>query len=81
MTKNIDDGGQAFPGEKIVWDAPNNPTKEIGRVPMQGMTLRDWFAGQALASMKWIERDTTFEDDSAMAYRMADAMLKARQQQ
>jgi hypothetical protein len=45
-----------------------------------GMTLRDWFAGQALAGM--FSRDTydpgqaTDEQRAALAYRQADAMLK-----
>ena len=42
------------------------------------MTLRDHFAGQALAS---VEDGTTFKDDKGCAkwcYEMADAMLEAR---
>lgn len=42
-----------------------------------GMNLRDWFAGQALAGMGAVEEipaDTCAE----MAYNTADAMLKAR---
>lgn len=48
-----------------------------------GMTLRDWFAGQALIGMlsgdqspdkDWVEQVT-----APKAYRVADAMLKARQ--
>jgi hypothetical protein len=47
-----------------------------------GMTLRDWFAGQALATA-WDARDKGYYDgddsDMAMcAYQIADAMLEAR---
>lgn len=42
-----------------------------------GMTLRDWFAGQALGSLR---RHHTGHEDwfAAEAYRQADAMLDAR---
>ena len=59
-----------------------------------GMTLRDWFAGQALAGMCGIEdnrtcpndkrdsvevwRDSLYRSDAETAYRYADAMLAAR---
>lgn len=45
----------------------------------QGMTLRDWFAGQALAWAGhdgWLTRD--HENMAKRAYRMADAMIAAR---
>lgn len=45
-----------------------------------GMTLRDWFAGQALAAMP--AEYITDEPESAVAissYRLADAMLAARE--
>jgi hypothetical protein len=45
-----------------------------------GMTLRDWFAGQALAGfMANTQRPTTIaEDDAVWCYRIADAMLAER---
>ena len=44
-----------------------------------GMTLRDWFAGQALAGFIAVEGGLdTFEIDAATAYRWADAMMEAR---
>jgi hypothetical protein len=65
---NTKDGGQAFPHR---WNEPN------------GMSLRDWFAGQALAGMfrhdGWIN---TIDDDqievAKRSYKIADAMLAAR---
>ena len=49
-----------------------------------GMTLRDWFAGQALAGL-WptIMIDRKYLDDDAYecaiaAYKIADAMMEAR---
>lgn len=49
----------------------------------QGMTLRDYFAAQSLHSFNVLdiddERDLT-EQMAVFAYRLADAMLKAREQ-
>ena len=44
---------------------------------IEGMTLRDWFAGQALASMAvYIEDGETFPCDTAeIAYMYADEMM------
>ena len=75
-------GGPAFP----VVD-PKNDVSE------SGMTLRDYFAGQALAAMigksPFFDRDGEFGksvdmvqfkmDMSESAYAYADAMLKARE--
>lgn len=68
------DGGQAFPSSFV---GPYGT--ESSKV---GMTLRDWFAGQALAGMH--ARDTfdigmaTPEQRAALAYIDADAMLAER---
>jgi len=90
MTKN--DGGPAFP------QAPAMIDRHMGGQmyePMEaagGMTLRDWFAGQALEScydaapsgpFAWIARlwhgpDLSSEDIAQACYEQADAMLKER---
>jgi len=44
------------------------------------MSLRDWFAGQALAGLQFMDTGRTYEEDAINCYQMADAMLKARQQ-
>lgn len=66
-------GGPAFPLQSIGPDfAPG----------YAGMTLRDYFAIQALASgvgdSKWTPAYSV-EDKARNAYRVADAMLKARE--
>ena len=50
------------------------------RILQGGMTLRDYFAGQALAGfMANTRRPTTMaEDDATWCYSIADAMLAAR---
>lgn len=71
------DGGPAFPRDSYT-------DKECGLVVTQnGMTLRDWFAGQSLASMTAAPDYSKGPCNSAMAeraYLIADAMLAAREQ-
>lgn len=68
--KKIDEGGSAFP---IATD---------GMIRNEGMTLRDWFAGQALAGMLAGVPGThlipTAEKLGKEAYDAADAMIAAR---
>jgi hypothetical protein len=62
----IDDGGPAFPRH--------------GYNSNDGMTLRDWFAGQALAGLaSYVTKGATFDDIAKDAYAIADAMLRARE--
>lgn len=69
-------GGFAFPSEGL-------KLPEGGSYRTAGMTLRDWFAGQALASIMQDKAiwDCTSDERLAVAkrmYRWADAMLEAR---
>ena len=65
----IDDGGPAFPR------TGNNYTEKY----QSGMTLRDWFAGQALAGMLADPNNNGhYTDNAAASYKFADAMLAAR---
>lgn len=79
---NEENGGPAFP-------LHNHGTQTLG-MHLSGMTLRDYFAGQVLGSVY-----ASFIKDiysghcpyadwengvAAYAYRMADAMLKARKE-
>ena len=77
LIKPPNDGGPAFPLNNFTY--PNGQT-EIG---FNGMTLRDWFAGQALNGyVAYSHPDsicgTFVEETAALAYQYADAMLKAR---
>jgi hypothetical protein len=71
------DGGPAFP------EVPGDCNGYEGR---PGMTLRDYFAAQALPTVasgshrkgEDFIRGEHFEDAAHAAYAMADAMLKAR---
>ncbi len=66
-------GGPAFPSEQRY---------SSETVHVLGMTLRDWFAGQALvgllASGVAAERGQSSEDVAGAAYANADAMLAER---
>lgn len=53
------------------------PNPYYSNVP--GMTLRDYFAGQALVALVAEPGDLTISDVTKDAYRIADAMLAARQ--
>jgi hypothetical protein len=66
------DGGSAFP----VLD----PSSSFWR---EGMTLRDWFAGQALLALASSRTDNrmAFREMAGNAYRLADAMIAEREDQ
>lgn len=75
----IKDGGTAFPIPDIY-----HPNGEIVQFANTGMTMRDYFAAKALPSViiqcaRDTMHDMTEEDYFAMrAYKLADAMLRAR---
>ena len=89
------DGGPAFSGvrwcEKHESGLPYEDSDAFTRVPISydGMSLRDYFAGQALIgrcasdpmrlAMDEHEADLVFVNAAAFAYRMADAMLAERE--
>lgn len=55
------------------------PSNEYGNL---GMSLRDYFAGQALAGQSSIPRIAwSFKDIAEFAYEQADAMLAERQKE
>lgn len=69
------DGGPAYPTDTRCHDGQTAWTERCG-----GMSLRDYFAGQALAGLNAVpESNMTAEDEARWAYASADAMLKERQ--
>jgi hypothetical protein len=66
MSNPIDDGGPAY---------PNNDAHGCAYT---GMTLRDWFAGQALAASCPIGYPV--KGIAKRAYEAADAMIAAREE-
>ena len=69
MNNQINDGGPAF---------PNVPPDSQYSDWDKGMTLRDYFAAAALQSMN-IDGKFSAKTYASDAYKMADAMLKARE--
>ena len=72
MTK---DGGPAFPRP-----TSTDEHEHLCNVyqDQSGMSLRDWFAGQALAAFDWKRSD--LEDVALECYQMADAMIAEREE-
>lgn len=73
----INDGGPAFPARKVDEDGVETQA--------YGMSLRDYFAGQAMQAILSLGNDYTYETDMKVkdivardAYHVADAMIKAR---
>ncbi len=76
MSKQIDDGGQAFP-------MPGSDQN----TPQDGMSLRDYFAAQTLAGLMADSQVTSRQDETKegfwmriakLCYFAADAMIAAR---
>lgn len=67
--KHINDGGPAFP-RSVSIDPHGNTVWD-----QDGMSLRDWFAGEAMRRCPVYEHD----EAAAWCYERADAMLKARE--
>lgn len=70
-----DDGGPAFPRA-----ATPHQTSGVIHGPRDGMSLRDYFAGQALVGLSAnpVWSDASWERTAEAAYEAADAMLEAR---
>jgi len=71
-----DNGGAAFPRTVQQWNG--------NLQAFDGMTLRDWFAGQALTSM--LSQPSDISDGTPalaarLSYKFADAMIAARKVQ
>jgi hypothetical protein len=91
-TKQIDDGGPAFPhiATTRLATTPGGEIEVRHTDSGSGMSLRDWFAGQALAGMLSDEMlaETTRQGKAhgiqpesliaVLAYKTADAMLAER---
>jgi hypothetical protein len=72
---NTNTGGPAFPQSSV--------EQLASKFNVQGMTLRDYFAAKAmqgyLGSPEWL-REVSPQGTAEAAYRVADEMLKAREQ-
>ena len=67
------DGGPAFPIATSGW-------RDVVHGGMEGMSLRDWFAGMSLVH-PYVQGDDTYmncKKAAAWAYELADAMIAER---
>ncbi len=71
---NPKDGGPAFPRTHSEAEGP------VGSMDAQkGMTLRDWFAGQAISGLTANARfSNTARDVERLSYEIADAMIEEK---
>ena len=69
----IKDGGPAFPSK--LWGQSHSDG-----LKHDGMSLRDWFAGQAISGI-WADGELkgSYDDLAELAYEQADAMLRAKE--
>ena len=72
-TESHNNGGPAFP------NVPSDPQYQSWD---EGMSLRDWFAGQAIASVSFSTMQrSSIKEIAEHSYALADAMLEARNKQ
>lgn len=62
---NVETGGPAFPHDR-----------DAQHYERSGMTMRDYFAAKAMPAMAWMPK--SMDACAGECYRVADAMLKAR---
>ena len=69
----LTNGGPAFPVRSV-------PLEEGGQFFAAGMSLRDWFAGQALAGLlaSPVTDDMSWSEIASKAYNAANSMLAER---
>lgn len=83
-SKKIEDGGLAFPGTRCEqvgtvadFGFTDDESPTYGDVHHSGMSLRDWFAGHALAN-QYAQHEGDPNKVAEWAYHIADAMIAAR---
>lgn len=77
---SVKDGGSAFPREQRHTVSGADGRWADRWIPEGGMSLRDYFAAQALASVAKVfaEGGAQADEIARDCYRLADAMLEAR---
>ena len=73
--KEIQDGGPAFPNLEYTRHLREGERYEL----KNGMTLRDWFAGQAINNIRSVYDEDEYDQLSKQAYKIADALLAERE--
>jgi hypothetical protein len=73
-----DTSGPAFPQSFIMHDQEVITSGNLTAAGFQGLSLRDYFAAQAICSLVPLRPDSDAADLALKAYEMADAMLATR---
>jgi len=63
---------------KPAFPVPADLCQDLTVYEQRGMTLRDYFAAKAMQTFL-LDKRASMQDDAVAAYRMADAMLEARE--
>ncbi len=67
--------------EEMMTHETNDGGQAFPQLNSTGMTLRDWFAGQALAgNLEMLNSIAEYDAIARMAYDMADRMIEARKE-
>ena len=69
------DGGPAFPQSFVIQGEEVITSGNLTAAGFQGLSLRDYFAGQAIASLVPLRPDSDVADLALKAYEMADTMV------
>lgn len=83
-TELIEDGGPAFPSAQIDFRTIKADGAEVGPMVLEsrGASLRDWFAGQALAMGEGVWPGGHLPENAGKiadkCYAIADAMIQRR---
>lgn len=77
MSDQLKDGGPAFPWQE--WINSSDPFVK-NPIEHKGMTLRDWFAGQAMKALVEMGHSDNKKKMAAHAYSLADAMIEGRKE-
>ena len=73
---------KAFPFSVMTYE-PNHPdSPRYTTTWHEGMDLRDYFAAKAMTGGMWVAttEGNTYERDARECYKIADAMMKAREE-
>lgn len=73
--KTTDDGGPAFPHSVQI---NLSPGQYASASAPDGMSLRDYFAGQALVALAHYKNEQSCTGSADLAYAFSDAMIAAR---
>jgi len=78
MSEATESGGPAYPQNFLMHENEVITSGNLTPSGFQGLSLRDYFAGQAVVFLSKTHGSESSEDIARAAYQIADAMLAAR---